>query len=91
MKETVQQFVQKFGLCVIIASLCSACTTGTPSRQAPVAHDLNYFQPNCKIRDQQIKLLISWINTSDDRLMNGGSRQANWMINHHLNYLRNYC
>jgi hypothetical protein len=58
MQEAVDKFARVFGACVITVSLCSGCATGTPTAQ-PRAQDLNYFQVDCKIVDQQRALLES--------------------------------
>ena len=58
MQEVVDKFARVFGACVITVSLCSGCATGTPTAQ-PHAQDLNYFQVDCKIVDQQRALLES--------------------------------
>ena len=66
-------------------SLFSACATGTPSRTAMSIDDLEYFQPNCKIAQQQIAMLNSMRRSADDQLFSlsgwsGQDRKINWLI-----------
>jgi hypothetical protein len=69
MQEAVDKFARVFGACVIIASLCSGCATGTPPAQ-PMAQDLNRFQPDCKIVTQQRALLESLRPTPEEIVWN---------------------
>jgi hypothetical protein len=77
-------------------SLFSGCATGTPSRTAMSMQDLEYFQPNCKIAQQQIAMLNSMRRTADDQLFSVGGwtgydKKINWLINWHIRDLRDYC
>ena len=77
-------------------SLCSGCATGTPSRTAMSINDLEYFQPNCKIAQQQMAMLNSMRRTADDQLFSlggwsGEDKKINWLINWHIRDLREYC
>jgi hypothetical protein len=77
-------------------SLCSGCATGTPSRTAMSLDDLEYFKYDCKIAPQQIAMLNSMRRTADDQLMSldgwtGRAKKINWLINWHVQYLRDYC
>lgn len=96
MKDIAQKFANVFGLCVITVSLCSGCATGAPSKQAANLYDLNYFQPDCRIKAEQIAYLQSLRRSPDDMLFSisgwlGYDKQLNWTLNHHLNYLSQYC
>ena len=97
MSGIAAKFAYVFGPCVIIASLCSGCATGgPPSRPVANLNDLNYFQPDCKIRDQQIAYLQSLRRTSDDMLFSfsgwiGYDKTVNWTIDNHLRQLIHYC
>ena len=80
----------------MFVSLCSGCATGTPSRSAMSVQDLEYFQPNCKIAQQQIAMLHSMRRTADDQLFSlsgwtGQDKKINWLINWHIQDLRDYC
>ena len=95
-KDIADKSVLKFGICVMFVSLFSACATGTPSRTAMSIDDLEYFQPNCKIAQQQIAMLNSMRRTADDQLFSlsgwsGQDRKINWLINWHIRDLRDYC
>ena len=95
-KDIADKFVLKFGTCVMCVSLFSACATGTPSRTAMSIDDLEYFQPNCKIAQQQIAMLNSMRRSADDQLFSlsgwsGQDRKINWLINWHIRDLRDYC
>ena len=95
-KDIADKFALKFGICVMFVSLCSGCATGTPSRSAMSVQDLEYFQPNCKIAQQQIAMLHSMRRTADDQLFSlsgwtGQDKKINWLINWHIQDLRDYC
>ena len=95
-KDIADKFVLKFGICVMCVSLCSGCATGTPSRTAMSINDLEYFQPNCKIAQQQMAMLNSMRRTADDQLFSlsgwsGEDKKINWLINWHIRDLREYC
>jgi len=77
-------------------SLFSGCATGTPSRTAMSIDDLEYFQTDCKIAQQQIAMLHSMRRTADDQLFSldgwsGRSKKINWLINWNIQSLRDYC
>lgn len=78
MSGIVRKFVPVFGACAIVVSLCSGCAvaTGTPG-VAPMNYvDLNYFQPDCRIRDQQVAMLMSMRQTPDQMLI---GHTTNWI------------
>ena len=95
MQEAVDKFAHVFGACVITVSLCSGCATGTPTAQ-PKARDLNYFQVDCKIVDQQRALLESMRPSQEEIAWNKLNPFAEkygdiiTQINFNLNRL-NYC
>jgi hypothetical protein len=96
LKDIADKFVLKFGICVMCVSLFSACATGTPSRTAMSIDDLEYFQTDCKIAQQQIAMLHSMRRTADDQLFSldgwsGRSKKINWLINWNIQSLRDYC
>jgi len=96
LKDIVDKSVLKFGTCVMFVSLFSACATGTPSRTAMSIDDLEYFKYDCKIAPQQIAMLNSMRRTADDQLLSldgwtGRSKKVNWLINWHVQHLRDYC
>ena len=61
----MEKSVLKFGLCAIIVSLCSACATGTPGAQPMSYQDLNYFQVDCKRKQEQVEMLQSMRQNRD--------------------------
>jgi hypothetical protein len=80
----------------MFVSLCSACATGTPGRTAMTIEQLEYFQPDCAIAQQQMILLNSMRRSPDDQLLSfsgwtGQDRKINWLINWHIRGLRDYC
>jgi hypothetical protein len=58
---------------------------------------LGIMVPDCRIRDQQIAMLMSQYVVDRDELafswrgITGEARQANYVIRRHLNYLKDYC
>lgn len=93
------KFAKKFGTFAIIVSLCSGCASVIPDHDARymTLEELGSFVPNCKIRDQQIALLMSqYVHNRDElafswRGITGEAQRANQVIRHQIIYLRNYC
>jgi len=57
--------------------------------------DLEYFQTDCKIAQQQIAMLHSMRRTADDQLFSldgwsGRSKKIHWLINWNIQSLRDY-
>ena len=96
MKEAVDKFARVFGACVIIVSLCSGCATGTPPAKPMIASDLDHFQIDCRIKDQQRVFLESMRLTPDDVFFNKINvfeekyGDVNSKVNFYLFHLR-YC
>ena len=91
-----RRFVTAFGLCVITVSLCSGCATGAPTTDSVSLYDLNYFQPDCRIKEKQLQFLQSLRRGPDDKLftLSGWFRvdnQINWTIDNHIRHLVQYC
>ena len=58
------------GACVIVASLFSSgCVSLQPTTQAMPWVDLDRFTIDCRIKEQQVRLLQSMRITNDDRLV----------------------
>lgn len=98
MKGIVRNFVNVFGTCVIIVSLCSGCASSAGSRSRAVVNidDLEHFKINCQAKQEQMMYLQSLRRTSDDMLLSfsgwtGYDHHVNWLINEKLIYLRSYC
>lgn len=78
----------RFGISVIIASLCSGCAVSMQANPYYMSIDqLNNFRTNCDLRDQQMALLMSQITTNRDEMafswrgVTGEARIVNDMIN----------
>lgn len=67
-KNSVARSAVVFGVSVIFVSLFSGCAS-----QPKTMHvvDLENFQVNCRIKEQQIQLLQSMRQSRDDRLVAG--------------------
>lgn len=91
------KFAKKFGTFAIIVSLCSGCATPQHDPRYMTLEQLNTFVPDCRIRDQQMAILLSQYVTDRDEMafswrgVTGEARIANQIIRHHLIYLRSYC
>ena len=66
-----RKFATVFGLCVTIVSLCSGCAVTNVSRMPMSERDLNFFHPNCRIKEQQIAMLQSMRQSEDEMLFAG--------------------
>jgi hypothetical protein len=96
MQEAVDKFARVFGVCVTLVSLCSGCATGVPSAAPMHAGELNHFQVDCRIANQQRAMLESMRPTPDEIAMNKMNPFADrhgdvvTQINYNLFLLR-YC
>lgn len=82
-----------FGLCAITVSLFSGCAS-SPGRAQVSLYDLNYFQPDCARKAEQIAFLQSLRPAPNGMTLSnlsGMDKQVNWTINSHLHYLAQYC
>jgi hypothetical protein len=60
MKTIVRKFVTVFGICVISVSLFSGCATQPmPERVPMTSMDLNYYQVDCRRKQEQVQFLQS--------------------------------
>lgn len=100
MNSIVDRFVLKFGICVIFASLLSGCASNGaygPRRTVMVDPDeLKWFSPNCALKAEQTRWLLSLRPTDDDQLFSlagwmGEGQRVNWLIKSHLLYLKERC
>ena len=69
MKTTCPQPSIASGICVMFASLLSACAL--PSNTYMSSVDLDFFQVDCTRREEQIRFLNSQRTTANDRLAHG--------------------
>jgi len=96
MQEVVDKFARVFGACVILVSLCSGCASGVPSARPMHARELNHFQVDCRIANQQRAMLESMRPTPDEIAINKMNPFADkhgdivTQINYNLFLLR-YC
>jgi hypothetical protein len=108
MNKAVHTTVRVFGTCVMFASLFSGCASYVEPGRVPMATvDLNTFQVNCAIKDQQVTMLQSMRQSRDDTFMarlKSMTEPFSWSINHdiahgnpnkfidyHLYNLNNFC
>lgn len=69
MNKTVLLSKNVFGLCVIIASLCSGCATAPDRARVPMhVNDLNSYQVACKDRKNQVEQLQSMRTDANEEL-----------------------
>lgn len=93
------KFAKNFGTFAIIASLCSGCASVVPTADPRYmsVEQLGMFVPDCRIRDQQLAMLMSQYTTNRDELafswrgLIGEAQRANFVIRHHVIYLRERC
>ena len=69
MNSVKVQLKHAFGIFVITASVFSSGCASNPQRQPMASVDLEYFQVDCKIRQQQIVLLQNMRTNRDDSLV----------------------
>jgi translation initiation factor IF-1 len=70
MQSVVDKFARVFGACAILVSLCSGCASGVPSAGPMHAAELNYFQVDCRIANQQRAMLESMRPTPEEIVLN---------------------
>jgi hypothetical protein len=70
MQSAVDKFARVFGVCVILVSLCSGCASGVPSAAPMHAKELNHFQVDCRIANQQRAMLESMRPTPEEIALN---------------------
>ena len=96
MQSAVDKFARVFGACAILVSLCSGCASGVPSAAPMHAKELNHFQVDCRIKDQQRAFLESMRLTREDVFFNRMNvfeekyGDVNSKVNFYLFQLR-YC
>ena len=80
----------KFGLCVITVSLFSGCATQIDPARVPMRTvDLNTYQINCRLKDQQVAFLQSMRQTRDEQfgaVMRSRMRPFSWTADHDIAY-----
>jgi len=67
MNVVVQHFAKVFGMCVITVGLFSGCATQINPNRVPMSTvDLNHFQTDCRYKEQQVAMLQSMRQNSND-------------------------
>ena len=67
MKVAVHRSAIVFGMCVMCAVLFSGCATQVDPSRVPMSPvDLNHYQINCKLKDQQVAMLQSMRQSKND-------------------------
>jgi hypothetical protein len=90
MNAVVQSFVNVFGMCAITVGLLSGCATQQQANRLPMATvDLNHFVVDCRIKQQQVALLQSMRQTSDEQFaarFRSMFRPFEWTSDHDIAY-----
>jgi hypothetical protein len=88
MKPVVHRFATAFGMCVMCAVLFSGCASQIdPNRMPMNTADLNHYQINCKIKDQQVAFLQSMRQTREEQFgahMRSMIRPFSWTHDHDI-------
>lgn len=64
----MHSFVNVLGMCVITAGLLSGCATAQRAERLPMSTvDLNHFVVDCRFKEQQVALLQSMRQSSDEQ------------------------
>ena len=74
-------------MCVVLLSGCASQID--PSRVPMSTRDLNHFQINCKLKDQQVAMLQSMRQTRDEQFaasMRSMVRPFSWTHDHDIAY-----
>ena len=67
MKTAVRRSAIVFGMCVMCVALFSGCATQIdPSRVPMSAEDLNHYQIDCRLKNQQVAMLQSMRQSKND-------------------------
>jgi hypothetical protein len=107
MKQVVHRFAKRFGMCVMCVALFSGCASQIDPNRVPMSTvDLNTYQINCRLKDQQVAFLQSMRQSRDEQFaasMRSMFRPFSWthdhdiahnnpnkFIDYHLNQL-SYC
>ena len=67
MKTAVRRSAIVFGMCVMCAVLSSGCATQVNPNRVPMsAEDLNHYQIDCRLKNQQVAMLQSMRQSKND-------------------------
>jgi hypothetical protein len=88
MKPAVHRSVIVSGMCVILAVLSSGCASQIAPGRVPMStRDLNHFQIDCKIKNQQVAMLQSMRQSQDEQFaahMRSMMRPFSWTPDHDI-------
>lgn len=70
MHTNARRYATVFGLCVTIVSLGSGCASSV-NRMPMSETDLNFFMPDCARKHEQVAMLQSMRQSSDEKLSAG--------------------
>ena len=88
MNAVVHRFAIVFGMCVMSAGLLSGCATQIDPGRVPMnTVDLNTYQVNCRLKDQQVAFLQSMRQTREEQFAAGMRsifRPLTWTHDHDI-------
>ena len=88
MNAVVRRFVIASGMCGMCAVLFSGCATQIDPNRVPMStHDLNHYQINCRLKNQQVAFLQSMRQTRDEQFaagMRSMMRPFSWTHDHDI-------
>ena len=86
----MHRFVTAFGIYVMCAALFSGCANQIDPRRVPMStQDLNHFQVDCRIKNQQVAMLQSMRQSRDEQFassMRSIARPFSWTSDHDIAY-----
>jgi len=90
MKPAVHRFAIAFGTCVMCVGLFSGCASQIDPRRLPMnTVDLNTYQINCRLKDQQVAFLQSMRQSPNEQFaaqMRSTFRPFSWTHDHDIAY-----
>jgi hypothetical protein len=88
MNAVVRRFVIASGMCGMCAVLFSGCATQIDPNRVPMStHDLNHYQINCRLKNQQVAFLQSMRQTRDEQFaarMRSLAQTFSWTPDHDI-------
>jgi hypothetical protein len=90
MKPAVHRSAIVFGMCVMCVALFSGCANQIDPNRVPMStRDLNHFQIDCRIKNQQVAMLQSMRQSRDEQFassMRSTFRPFTWTPDHDIAY-----
>jgi len=88
MNAVVRRFVIVSGMCVMCAVLFSGCASQIDPNRVPMStRDLNTFQINCRLKNQQVAMLQSMRQTREETFaahMRSLAQPFSWTSDHDI-------